>query len=147
MMFAITKEEMFRSIASLFVIGVIAAGCNDPLPVSAHRSAVLIGDRGISIPLPPPSVLQAPQQEVEVHGALEGTFDEGAEVRLVDTAGGDEASVSPDGASFKATLEVNLIDACIETWVVDADGAQSERRSYSTQVEADDSIRVVPGCD
>lgn len=138
---------MSRSIASLFVFGVLAAGCNDPAPVSAHRSAVLIGDRGISIPLPPPSVLQAPQQEVEVEGALEGNVDEGAEVRIVDTAGGDEASVSPDGASFTATLELDLTDACLETWVVDADGVESERRSYSTQVEADDSIRVVLGCD
>ncbi len=138
---------MSRSIASLFVFGVLAAACNDPAPVSAHRSSVLIGDRGISIPLPPPSVLQAPQQEVEVHGALEGTFDEGAEVRIVDTAGGDEASVAPEGTSFIATLEVDLTDACLETWVVDADGVESERRLYSTQVEADDSIRVVPGCD
>lgn len=147
MMFAKTREEMSRSIASLFVLGVLAGACNDPAPVPAYRSAVLIGDRGISIPLPPPSVLQAPQQEVEVEGALEGTFDEGAEVRIVDTAGGDEASVSPDGASFTATLQVDLTDACLETWVVDADGVESERRSYSTRVEADDSIRVVLGCD
>ena len=146
-MFAKTKEEMTRSIASLFVLGALAAGCNDPAPVSAHRSAVVIGDRGISIPLPPPSVLKAPQQEVEVEGALEGTLDEGAEVRLVDRAGGDEASVAPEGMSFTATLEVNLTDACIEAWVVDADGVESERRSYSTRVEADDSIRVVVGCD
>lgn len=147
MMFAKSKAEMFRSIASLIVLGVVAAGCNDPAPVSAHRSAVVIGDRGISIPLPPPSVLQAPQQEVEVQGALEGTVDDGAEVRIVDTAGGDEASVSPDGMSFTATLEVDLTDACLETWVVDADGAPSERRTYSTRIEADDSIRVVPGCE
>lgn len=146
MVFASSREEMIRSIASLFVVGVLAAGCNDPAPVAAHRSAVLIGDRGISIPLPPPSVLQAPQQEIEVQGALEGIFDEGSEVRIVDTAGGDEASVSPDGASFTATLEVDLTDVCLETWVVDADGVESERRSYSALVEADDSIRVVSGC-
>ncbi|MGH1343282.1 MAG: hypothetical protein ACRBN8_17110 [Nannocystales bacterium] len=138
---------MSRSIASLFVVCVLAAACNDPAPVSAHRSAVLIGDRGISIPLPPPSVLQAPQQEVEVHGALEGAFEEGAEVRLVDISGGDEASVSPDGVAFTAVLNLDLTDACVETWVVDADGVESERRSYSTRIEADDSILVEPGCD
>jgi hypothetical protein len=138
---------MTRSLASLFALGLLATACNDPAPVQAHRSAVLIGDRGISIPLPPPSVLQAPQQEVEVHGQLEGASDEGAEVRVVDTVGGEQASVAAEGGVFTATLELDLTTACLEAWVVDAEGSEGERRLYSTQIEADESILVVPGCE
>jgi len=142
---------MKLSIASVLctcgLAGVILAGCNDPAPVQAHRSAVLIGDRGISIPLPPPSVLRAPQQEVEVRGELDGAADEGAEVRLLDTAGGDEASVPVEGTGFTASLELDLTAACLEAWVVGPDGDEGEHRTYSTVVEDDESIRVVEGCD
>ncbi|MEM6296085.1 MAG: hypothetical protein AAGA54_32730 [Myxococcota bacterium] len=139
---------MMRRIAPLFLLPLLAAACNDHEPVQAFRSAVLIGDRGISIPLPPPSVLQAPQQEVEVQGAVEGVLPAGAEVRLVDNEGGDEtaAEVGAEGG-FSATLEVNLTNSCIEAWTVDEDGNAGERRFFSTRVEADDSILVVDGCE
>lgn len=138
---------MTRRIASLVGLLVMAGACNDPAPVQAYRSAVLIGDRGISIPLPPPSVLAAPEQQVEVHGEVDRDVGEGAEVRIVDTAGGDEASVPADGLSFTATLEVDLTQTCLEAWVVDPDGDPGEHRFYSTSIEDDDSIRVVAGCD
>jgi len=129
-------------------LGVLIAGCNDPAPVTAsHRSSVVITDRGISIPLPPPSVLEAPQQEVEVDGEIDGDVGEGAEVRIVDTRGGDEASVPATDGRFTATLQVDLTAACIETWVIDADGFAGQPRRYSTHVEPDDSIRVEPECD
>ena len=139
---------MRPSIVSLFASMVaVLAGCNDPAPVQAHRSAVLIGDRGISIPLPPPSVLEAPQQEVEVHGQLDGAVAEGAEVRIVDIEGGAEASVPAEDGAFTASLELDLSAACLEAWVVDADGAAGERRTYSTRIEPDDTVLVVAGCD
>jgi len=139
---------MRASHLSLFASMVVAlVGCNDPVPVQAHRSAVVIGDRGISIPLPPPSVLEAPQQEVEVHGQLDGAVPDGAEVRIVDTEGGAEASVPAEGGAFTASLEVDLSSACLEAWVIDADGSEGERRYYSTRIEPDDSILVVEGCD
>ncbi len=146
MRFSITPNRFALGLA-LAALGTLAAACNDPAPVQAHRNAVVIGDRGISIPLPPPSVLQAPQQEVEVRGELEGSVGEGAEVRIVDNDGGDEASVPAEGLGFTATLEVDLTAACLEAWVVDADGAESSRRLYSTVIEDDETIRVVAGCD
>ncbi len=137
---------MRHSFLTVLALGLLAVGCNDHAPVQAHRSAVLIGDRGISIPLPPPSVLQAPQQTVEVHGDLDGTVGEGAEVRIVDNEGGDEASVPAEGGRFTAQLEIDLTRACLEAWVVHAEGAEGERRFYSTRIESDDTIVVVPGC-
>lgn len=135
-----------RTFTSLLVLGLLAGGCNDHAPVQAHRSAVLIGDRGISIPLPPPSVLQAPQQEVEVHGQLDAALD-GAEVRIVDIEGGDDASVPAQSGEFTAVLEVDLTAVCLETWVVDADGVDGQRRYYSVRLEADETITVVSGCE
>ncbi len=143
---------MTRRIGSGLTIGVVGlvllvSACNDPAPVQAYRSAVLIGDRGISIPLPPPSVIAAPQQEVDVHGELDRDLGEGAEVRIVDTTGDDEASVPARGSSFTATLEIDLSSACLETWVVDAESAEGEHRFYSTSIEDDESILVTPGCE
>ena len=146
-MFATTEIRMRHSILTVLALGLLAAGCNDHAPVQAHRSAVLIGDRGISIPLPPPSVLQAPQQTVEVHGDLDGSIGEGAEVRIIDNDGGDEASVPAEAGHFTAELDLDLTSACLEAWVVNAEGAEGERRFYSTRIESDDTILVVAGCE
>lgn len=146
-MFATTDARMRHSIVTVLAFGLLVAGCNDHSPVQAHRSAVLIGDRGISIPLPPPSVLQAPQQTIEVHGDLDGAIGDGAEVRIVDNEGGDEASVAVERGSFIAELDVDLTRVCLEAWVIDAEGIEGERRYYSTRIESDDAILVVSGCE
>ncbi|MCR9166244.1 MAG: hypothetical protein ACE37F_26640 [Nannocystaceae bacterium] len=138
---------MRHSFLTALALGLLAGGCNDHAPVQAHRSAVLIGDRGISIPLPPPSVLEAPQQTVEVHGQLDGLVGEGAEVRIVDNEGGDGASVPAEDGGFTAQLELDLSRACLEAWAVHSDGTEGERRFYSTKIEAGDAILVVAGCE
>ncbi len=139
---------MMRRIAPLLLMALLGSACNDHQPVQAFRSAVLIGDRGISIPLPPPSVLQAPQQEVDVQGSVEGDFTPGAEVRLIDNEGGDETvALVEAGGVFSASLEVDLTNSCIEAWAIDPEGGAGDRRFFSTRVEADESILVVEGCD
>ncbi len=142
-----TGSSMMRCFAPLFALGILAGGCNDPEPVQAFRTTVFIGERGISIPLPPPSLAAEPQQEVEVQGIVDGDVEPGSEVRLVDTAGGDETVAEIEEDSFAATLELDLSAGCIEAWLVASDGSQGEHRFFSTVISDDDTVEVREGCE
>ncbi len=126
-----------------------ACAVHDARP--AFRSVVFIGDRGISVPLPPPSFFEAPHQEVEVHGTVQHAdqLAAGTEVHIVDNAGDAELSLTlEEGASeFVVTLELDLSESCLEVWLVAPSGKQSERSLYSTRIVAADEIEVVQGCD
>ena len=117
----------------------------------AFRSTVWIGDRGISVPLPPPSFFEAPHQEVEVAGTVQHADElaAGTQVHIVDNAGDAEISVPlPEGENeFVATLELDLSESCLEVWLVAPDGDESDRSLYSTRIVAADEIEVVQGCD
>ncbi|MEM7160163.1 MAG: hypothetical protein AAF799_45415 [Myxococcota bacterium] len=105
----------------------------------AFRASVLIDDRGISIPLPPPSLHAEPTQEVEVEGEVVGLDELGQEfvVRLVDTVGGAEIDVTlpPGTSTFVAEgLQIDLTSNCIEVWLVDDEGDEGEHRSFQASI-------------
>jgi hypothetical protein len=134
-----------------FVLSALLAGCvvHDPEP--AFRAAVFIGDRGISIPLPPPSLVDDPEQEVDVEGEVIGLDDEvdGLVVRIVDQAGGAELEATlTESSTFRAEgLPIDLSDNCIELWLVDAEGREGERVQYQALIdESGQSIEVSEGC-
>jgi hypothetical protein len=114
---------------------------------------VLIDDRGISIPLPPPSLVDEPEQDVDVDGEVIGLPDDptGLMVRIVDSAGGAELDVPlADGsATFHGEgLAIDLSDNCIELWLVAADGREGDRNQYRAIIDASgQSIEVADGCD
>lgn len=135
----------------LMTLGLGACASHDPRP--AFRASVLIDDRGISIPLPPPSLVDDPEQEVDVEGEVIGIAEDvdGLVVRIVDQAGGAELDVPlTDGnTTFHGTgLAIDLSDNCIEVWLVDADGREGERTQVQALIDASgQSIEVVEGCD
>ena len=128
---------MHRALAIGALLGLGACAAHDVEP--AFRASVLIDDRGISIPLPPPSLHDEPTQEVEVEGEVVG-LDERSEqfvVRLVDNVGGAELDVTlPAGTSeFLAEgFQIDLTDNCIEVWLVDDDGDEGEHRSFQASI-------------
>lgn len=135
----------------LATLGLGACVVHDPEP--AFRAAVLIDDRGISIPLPPPSLVDEPEQEVDVEGEVIGLPDDptGLLVRIVDSAGGAELDVplAEGGTTFHGQgLAIDLSNNCIELWLVDADGREGERARYRAVIDASgESIEVAEGCD
>jgi hypothetical protein len=135
-----------------FVLSTLLVGCvvHDPEP--AFRASVFLGDRGISIPLPPPSLVDDPEQEVDVEGEVIGLDEavDGLVVRIVDQSGGAELEVPlTEGSTFRAEgLPIDLSDNCIELWLVDADGREGERAQYQALIdESGQSIEVSEGCD
>jgi hypothetical protein len=137
-----------------FVLTTLCLGAcvvHDPEP--AFRAAVLIDDRGISIPLPPPSLTDEPEQEVDVDGEVIG-LPEGPTslvVHIVDGVGGAELDVplAEGAATFHGEgLAIDLSNNCIELWLEDADGHEGEHAQYHAVIDASgQSIEVAEGCD
>jgi len=151
-----TVATMLRSVQCAFAgfvlstLGLVACVQHDPEP--AFRASVLIDDRGISIPLPPPSLVDEPEQDVDVDGEVIGVAAvDGLIVRIVDHAGGAELDVPlADGSNaFHAEgLTIDLSDNCIELWLVDAEGREGARAQYQALIdESGESIEVSEGCD
>jgi hypothetical protein len=144
------RRRTVGAVLSLLAGGLlVACGVHEAKP--SFRSSVWIGDRGISVPLPPPSFFEAPHQEVEVAGEVQHGNDlaSGTQVHIVDNEGETEIQVPlPDGEStFVATFELDLSNNCLEVWLVAPDGSESERSLYSTRIVAADEIEVVEGCE
>lgn len=140
-------------LGSLLVASLFAGlGCAVHPPRAAFRASVWIGDRGISIPLPPPSLFEAPTQDVDVQGEVMDSdeLQAGATVHVSDLHGEDAVSVELAAGqdTFVAEgLRVDLTDNCLELWLEDAEGAQSERRQFTAEVNADGQTVVVrEGC-
>ena len=128
------------------------AGCAQHESRPAFRTSLRISDRGISIPLPPPSLLEEPNQAVDVEGEIVGedALSTAAVAHVMDLQGGEALSVDvPAGAdSFVAQgLPVDLTDNCLELWLSTDDG-DSEHAFYSATVAEDGATIVVsPDCE
>lgn len=136
--------------AALLALATIAA-CAQKEARPAFRGAVLIGDRGISVPLPPPSLLGAPEQAVEIEVQINGAeLSAGAELRVVDVEGDYETSITLDGETPSVMLEdvpLDLTMNCLELWLIDED-EQGEHVLYQAMIAADDqSVETQSGCD
>jgi hypothetical protein len=136
-----------------FVLSTLGLGaCVQHDPEPAFRASVLIDDRGISIPLPPPSLVDEPEQDVDVEGEVIGrVLGPGLLVRVVDHAGGAELDmplIEGSNAFHGEGLAIDLSDNCLELWLVDEEGREGARAQYQAIIDAsDESIEVVEGCD
>lgn len=150
----IMPSPLHRALAGFVLLTLPLGACVSHDPEPAFRASVLIDDRGISIPLPPPSLVDEPEQEVDVEGEVIGLHEEaaaGLTVRIVDSMGGSELDVPlEDGSSaFRGEgLAIDLRDNCIELWLVGADGREGERAQYQAVIdESGTAVAVIEGCD
>lgn len=143
--------------ALLCALSAIAA-CATHEAEPAFRASVLIGDRGISIPLPPPSLRDEPEQEVEMVGEIVGLGDrtEGLSLRIYEQTSGEERTEAlpdgelPDGPFIFTAygIVLDLTDNCIELWIEDVDGNEGTHYLYQAEIDASgDEIVVVSGCE
>ena len=139
-----------RAIAATVLVGVWAsAACATHEPVPAFRSAVVLDDRGISVPLPPPSLLDNPTQDVDVDGEIEGDdIVAGTSLRVFDMQSGEEVEVELDAgqATFSVGMTVDLSENCLEFWLEGPDGGQSDRALFSAHIVSDTEVETRPGC-
>jgi hypothetical protein len=130
-----------------------AAACNQH-DVYGFRAGVWVGDRGIAIPVPPPSLTDAPVQPSRIEGSFDVAAEEGVsppvQVELKDLVSGAEASVEIDELAGDFLIEEVVLDHtdnCLEFRLVLSDGRASDVERYHTVIETDDrTVRVVDGC-
>lgn len=147
---AVNLETLCLRLAAFGLLGTLAA-CAVHEPVPVFRAGVFLGDRGISVPLPPPSLLDSPEQEVEVAGEVQS--DEplavGSVVLVLDVRSGAETSyaLDEDDGSFAVVLPLDLRDHCLELWVEDPEGLQSPRSQYQAIIVDETTLQVQGDCE
>ncbi|MCH9687920.1 MAG: hypothetical protein K0V04_41200 [Deltaproteobacteria bacterium] len=144
------------AITALSLLGALGcallAGCvqHDPTPV--FRAGVFIDDRGISIPLPPPSLTDDPEQEVDIDGNIIGLDDlaAGLSAVVVDNVGGAEAEVLvvEGAATFHLEgLAIDLTNNCLELWLQTGEGQHGEHHTYTAVIDdTGEGVVAVEGC-
>lgn len=142
---------MSRRITAVCAFAVLAA-CTVHEPRPAFRRGVFVDDRGISVPLPPPSLAAEPEQEVDVEGQLPGEdpLEAGTILHIEDTDGTSVSSTEVDVDEEGFVVEGFLIDLtanCLELWLETPDGRESEHVQVHAVIVDDNDIRTDPGCE
>lgn len=143
---------MPRRMTAAACLLALAAGCVAHEARPAFRRGILVDDRGISVPLPPPSLADEPYQEVDVEGTVPGddTLSAGTKLHVEDLDGdaGTSVEVNPTTESFKLQgVWIDLTANCLELWLEAPDGRESERTHVRAVIVSDTEIRTEPGCD
>ncbi|MBX7082857.1 MAG: hypothetical protein K1X88_26870 [Nannocystaceae bacterium] len=143
-----------RCLASLTLAALAAAAvvpaCASHEWKPVFRRAIVFDDRGISLPLPPPSLTADPEQEVDVHGVAQGDdpLPADARVRMLDVDGTADVEVELDaeGGFTAAAVPLDLRANCLEVWI-DSEGGESEHVFVHAEITGETTITTVLGCD
>lgn len=120
------------------------------LPGGGYDDGPQIGEHGISVPVPPPSLTAAPVQKVDVEGDLNDPEPQpDALVYLwVYTKNGEflkgyTVPAEPDGTFvFVDDIELDLTDNCIEVWFEGKGFGEESMHSFFHAKIADDDQSV-----
>lgn len=142
---------------SLLVVGamaVAACGAGNATGEPAVKSRLFITDRGIGVPVPPPSLKDNPKVEARIWGDITDDFEAGTMVHLAETVSGFETDVAADAGSCDAVdgidepcdflfedVPVDLADNCFEFWLA---GEADAIAAYRADIEEEDDGTEVP---
>ena len=120
------------------------------LPGGGYDDGPQIGEHGISVPVPPPSLTSAPKQTVEVEGELRETMPPtNTTVRLDvynlagDLLGGHNVLANADGTFLFAdanAVDLDLTNNCLEVWSESSDGESMHSFFVASIADDDQSI-------
>ena len=140
-----------RSTLGLFALAAtLASACATHEAGPAFRRAVFFGDRGISLPLPPPSLVDAPEQDVDLDGTVEGdgVLPADARVHVEDLEGDASAVVTIDAYDRFSVrgLRIDVTHHCLEVWIAGEQG-EGEHVFVQARIEGANGLRTHVGCD
>lgn len=126
---------------------VFGTGCNDH-PIGGYDDGPQITERGISVPVPPPSLTAAPVQRVEIEGELGYSNPEaGTRVFVLDEGGAGSFTFPGADGSFRFegmnAVEIDLTMNCLEVWSEEpGDGQMSIHSFFRVSIDEDDQSLV-----
>jgi hypothetical protein len=117
------------------------------LPGGGYDDGPQIGDRGISVPVPPPSLKEFPIQRVDIDGELDDMDPEPkTEVILwvysATNEHGDIVFANSDGTFHFSEVLIDLTDNCIEVWAEEPGGTTSIHSFFRASIGPDDQTIV-----
>lgn len=117
------------------------------LPGGGADDGPQIGEHGISVPVPPPSLTAAPKQSVDVDGDLgDMTPEPQTQVFLLEVTSGAGyfAFAASDGTFHIPDVEIDLFDNCLEVWSEEpgAYGEMSMHSFFRASIAQDDQSIV-----
>lgn len=130
------------------------------LPGGGFDDGPQIGENGISVPVPPPSLTDAPRQTVEIEGELRDTMpapDTLVQLYIYNKAGDWEsartAKANPDGTFLFADMnaaELDLTNNCLEIFSESNEDGMGSPSFYVASIAEDDqtiiTIQFFSGC-
>lgn len=131
-------------------LALVLSGCVNHNPVPVFRSRIAIGDRGIFVPLPPPSFTENPVQNAILDGRVDAsTVVAGTRVVVQDLQGSADAELVLDEGqfSFEVPFEVDLRDNCVDVWLETDEGLEGSHRFLRVQIVSETELETVLGCD
>jgi hypothetical protein len=143
-----------RRLSALLAMSLVfGTGCNSH-PVGGPDDGPQISQRGISVPVPPPSLTLMPVQRVDIEGEIDGNAEvEGTRVFLRETRRGVQGQYvlpEPDRTFFFEGVEVDLTDNCIEVWTEDTEAKSSLHSFFIASIDVDDqsvvTVQLLGGC-
>jgi hypothetical protein len=149
---AVAVQRLHRLVALALTLLATASACAFPDPVPAFRRSVFIDDRGISVPLPPPSFFDFPLQTVDVDGTTDGHDQIAAGTKLfVEDTDGDaykQIDLGADATTFEVDgIAIDLTMNCLEVWMQAPDGRLSGRARFHVEIVDRTTIETVEGCE
>jgi hypothetical protein len=133
-----------------------ACGAGNATGEPAVKPRLFIKDRGIAVPVPPPSFTEAPEVEAHIWGDINDEFQSGTLVHLLETVSGFETDVGADAQSCDGVQEldddescdflfkdvpVDLTDNCFEFWLA---GEADAIAAYRADIGEDDDGEEIP---
>lgn len=140
---------MPRILALAAVTAVLSLGtaCND-VSIGGYDDGPQIDKRGISVPVPPPSLWDMPIRTVTVEGQLGDSEPEPMTVVFIQDTFQDAGlfvEANPDGSFKFEDMQIDLTQNCLEVWSEEpgAYGRMSVHSFFRASIDPEDPSLIV----
>lgn len=125
----------------------LGTGCND-VSIGGYDDGPQIDKRGISVPVPPPSLWAAPVQQVTIEGKLGFSDPEPMTVVFLQNAFTDQwpfVYADGDGSFRFEGVELDLTQNCLEVWSEEPGpyGDMSLHSFFRASIDPDDPQQII----
>jgi hypothetical protein len=135
------------ALAAVTALLSLGTGCND-VSIGGYDDGPQIDKRGISVPIPPPSLWDSPIQKVTIEGKLGFSNPELMTTVTLQNAFSpqwDQVYADADGSFRFVEVEIDLTQNCLEVWSEEPGpyGDMSLHSFFRASIDPDDPQQIV----